>query len=60
MFSNMMYNDPFICRWCGPCKALEPRLENVIAQRKGNVSLAKVDIDDFGELATKYEVSFDL
>lgn len=42
--------------WCGPCKALEPRLENVIAQRKGDISVAKVDIDDLGELAAKYEV----
>ncbi|KAJ8919832.1 hypothetical protein NQ315_006361 [Exocentrus adspersus] len=44
-------------RWCGPCKALEPRLENVMAQRKGQINLAKVDIDDLGELAAKYEVS---
>lgn len=43
--------------WCGPCKALEPRLQNVIAQKKGQISLAKVDIDDLGELAAKYEVS---
>ncbi|XP_066152383.1 thioredoxin, mitochondrial-like [Euwallacea fornicatus] len=47
----------FFATWCGPCKALEPRLENVIAQRKGDISLAKVDIDDLGELAAKYEVS---
>ncbi|XP_050509486.1 thioredoxin C-1-like [Diabrotica virgifera virgifera] len=47
----------FFANWCGPCKALEPRLQNVIAQRKGQISLAKVDIDDLGELAAKYEVS---
>ncbi|XP_030750106.1 thioredoxin, mitochondrial-like [Sitophilus oryzae] len=47
----------FFATWCGPCKALEPRLENVIAQRKGDISVAKVDIDDLGELAAKYEVS---
>ncbi|ENN79857.1 thioredoxin, mitochondrial [Dendroctonus ponderosae] len=47
----------FFATWCGPCKALAPRLENVIAQRKGNISVAKVDIDDLGELAAKYEVS---
>lgn len=45
-----------ICSWCGPCKALEPRLENVIAQRKGEIQLAKVNIDDMGEIAAKYEV----
>ncbi|CAG9761651.1 unnamed protein product [Ceutorhynchus assimilis] len=47
----------FFAKWCGPCKALEPRLENIIAQRKGGISVAKVDIDDLGELAAKYEVS---
>ncbi|XP_018573576.1 thioredoxin, mitochondrial [Anoplophora glabripennis] len=47
----------FFATWCGPCKALEPRLENVVAQRKGQINLAKVDIDDLGELAAKYEVS---
>lgn len=45
-----------IFSWCGPCKALAPRLENVIAQRKGEVQLAKVNIDDMGEIAAKYEV----
>lgn len=43
-------------RWCGPCKALEPRLENIVAKRKGNITLAKVDIDSLGEVAAKYEV----
>lgn len=43
-------------RWCGPCKTLEPRLENVIAKRNGKVNLAKVDVDDLGEVAAKYEV----
>lgn len=47
----------FFANWCGPCKALEPRLQNVMAQKKGLISLAKVDIDDFGELAAKYQVS---
>lgn len=47
----------FFSRWCGPCKALEPRLENVVAKRKGDIALAKVDIDSLGEVAAKYEVS---
>ncbi|KAF5287263.1 hypothetical protein FQR65_LT02136 [Abscondita terminalis] len=46
----------FFATWCGPCRALEPRLENVVAKRKGKISLAKVDIDSFGEIAAKYEV----
>ncbi|RZB94413.1 thioredoxin, mitochondrial [Asbolus verrucosus] len=46
----------FFATWCGPCKALEPRLENIVAKRNGKITLAKVDIDSMGELAAKYEV----
>lgn len=35
---------------------MEPRLENVVAKRSGRVSVAKVNIDDLGELAAKYDV----
>ncbi|GJQ70870.1 hypothetical protein Trydic_g789 [Trypoxylus dichotomus] len=46
----------FFATWCGPCKALEPRLESVVAKRHGKITLAKVDVDDLGEVAAKYEV----
>jgi thioredoxin 1 len=32
------------------------RLESVIAEKKGRVLLAKVDVDENGELAVDYEV----
>lgn len=35
---------------------LTPRLEAVIEEKKGQVSLAKVDIDEHTELALDYEV----
>ncbi|KAL3285094.1 hypothetical protein HHI36_019218 [Cryptolaemus montrouzieri] len=47
----------FFATWCGPCRALEPRLENVVAKRSDKITLAKVDIDSMGELAAKYEVA---
>ncbi|XP_044764423.1 thioredoxin, mitochondrial-like [Coccinella septempunctata] len=46
----------FFATWCGPCRALEPRLENVVAKRSDKITLAKVDVDSLGELAAKYEV----
>lgn len=46
----------FFATWCHPCKMLTPRLEAVIEEKKGQVSLAKVDIDEHTELALDYEV----
>lgn len=36
---------------------LTPRIESVIAERKGEVILAKVDIDENTDLALDYDVS---
>jgi len=44
-------------RWCGPCKILEPRLNDVVAGANNKVHLAKVDVDELDGLALKYEVS---
>lgn len=42
--------------WCSPCKALAPRLENIVSEQGGRVRLARVDIDEHGELAMDYNV----
>ncbi|PNF40029.1 hypothetical protein B7P43_G11632 [Cryptotermes secundus] len=47
----------FFATWCNPCRMLAPRLESVIAEKKGEVILAKVDIDENTDLALDYEVS---
>jgi len=46
----------FLISWCCPCKALAPRLENVVSEQEGRVRLARVDIDEHGELALDYNV----
>ncbi|KAJ1522893.1 hypothetical protein ONE63_002035 [Megalurothrips usitatus] len=46
----------FFATWCNPCRMLTPRIESVIAERKGEVVLAKVDIDEHTELALDYDI----
>ncbi|WAQ95547.1 THIOM-like protein, partial [Mya arenaria] len=47
----------FHATWCGPCKILGPRLEAIIGGKKGKVVLAKIDVDDNMEVASKYKIS---
>ncbi len=45
----------FYANWCGPCKMLSPVLEE-LDQEIENLKIAKVNVDDFGDLAEKYTI----
>ena len=45
----------FYADWCGPCKMMAPVLESV-AEERPDVAIAKVNIDQNAELATRYQV----
>lgn len=36
----------FHAKWCGPCKAMAPALEQVASEMKGKVKVVKVDVDE--------------
>ena len=36
----------FWAEWCGPCKMIAPALDEIGAEFKGRVTVAKVNIDD--------------
>ena len=46
----------FWAEWCGPCKAIAPILKDIDAARSDSVLIAKVDIDENGDIAQKYSV----
>lgn len=46
----------FWAPWCGPCKRLEPVIEEIAAELKGKVRAGKVDITENKELAKQYGI----
>lgn len=46
----------FWAEWCGPCKALAPKLDEIAKEYTGKLLIAKVDIDQNRETPTTYGV----
>lgn len=41
--------------WCGPCRMLSPIIDEV-AESRDDVKFCKINVDDNGDLAKKYNV----
>lgn len=46
----------FWADWCGPCKMLSPVIDE-IAKENDDIKVGKINVDDEGELAIKYQVA---
>ncbi len=42
--------------WCGPCKAMEPALEELAIDLDGQVQIAKLNIDDNRAVPARFNV----
>lgn len=47
----------FFAEWCMPCMMMTPIIEDLAEEFEGKVKIGKVNIDDYQELAEKYNVS---
>jgi thioredoxin 1 len=46
----------FWAEWCGPCKSIAPILGELSTDLEGQVTIAKVNVDDNPDLAMRYNV----
>ncbi|MBQ0128026.1 MAG: thioredoxin [Bacteroidales bacterium] len=46
----------FWAPWCGPCRVLGPTVDEVANQFAGRVIVAKCNVDDCEDIATKYGI----
>ncbi len=43
--------------WCGPCRMLSPLVDKLAEEMADRLTVAKVDVDEAGEVAMKFGVS---
>jgi thioredoxin 1 len=46
----------FGATWCGPCKALAPRIEELEKEYEGRVMIGTADVDECSDLAAKFRI----
>ena len=53
--ANPVFVD-FWAEWCGPCRSVSPVVEELSGEYDGKVDFVKINVDENGELAQKYNV----
>ena len=46
----------FWAEWCGPCKAMTPVLTEIAKEQAGKVTIAKLNVDDHGDIAQRFNI----
>lgn len=54
--SNIPVLVDFGAPWCGPCKMIEPYIEEIAKEFNGKIKVCKLNIEDASQIATQYTV----
>jgi thioredoxin 1 len=46
----------FWAEWCGPCKMIAPILGEIATEQAGNVTVAKLNVDENPDIAMRFNV----
>jgi thioredoxin 1 len=46
----------FWASWCGPCRMLAPVIDDLNQELGSQLTIVKLNVDEYGQLAAKFEV----
>lgn len=47
----------FHAEWCGPCRMMGPVVDQIATEQQGKVTVAKLNIDDAPEIASRFGIT---